>query len=167
MGMLYDRNYLQRDKNNDRNASTHHFQVTDTVASPGRKYYVRVQSDGGALASGHYRIVVDDHGNLSDAATEIQTSSDGEYLPITGYLSDSGDYDWFVFVVPSATTITVGTTGSTNTSGSLWDSQANPLGHAHDGGDGGNFRIRRDLEPGTYYISVRPGDVGTYQLRFW
>ena len=71
-GTLYDGNYLQRDDNNDRNASAHHFQVTDTAARPGRNYYVRVRSNGGPLASGHYRIVVDDHGNLSDAATEIQ-----------------------------------------------------------------------------------------------
>jgi hypothetical protein len=59
-----------------------------------------------------------------------------------------------------AATVSLTSTGSLNTRGTLWDAIGQTVAEDDDLGVGSNFRIRRKLSAGTYYIVVR-GSSGT------
>ena len=127
-------------------------------------YYVEVR--GFSSATGTYQLQVsaasDDHGDDIGSATSVSvpSSTDGE-------IETGSDRDYFRFSVSAATTLTVGTTGSTDTYGRLLDGDGHLLTADNDNGDGRNFEIERDVDAGTYYVEVREFrsvTTGTYQL---
>ena len=70
--------------------------------------------------------------------------------------------------VAQATTLTVETTGSTDTFGTLFDADEESLETNADGGSGTNFLIGWAVEPGTHYVEVRgynDSSTGAYELR--
>lgn len=83
-----------------------------------------------------------------------------------GTLDDADDVDYWRIEVPSSGAVVVETTGGTDTAGHLEDASGRELAADDDGGAGGNFRIERDLDAGTYYVRVsRPsGATGDYRL---
>ena len=98
---------------------------------------------------------VDDHGDTEGTATPVRVpSSTG------GELETAGDVDYFSFELESSGTLTVYTTGPTDTVGVL----TGPNGLREDNddsGDGRNFSIVvSGADPGTYHVAVR-GYVGT------
>ena len=108
----------------------------------------------------------DDHGDNPAAATEIDIGSsiEGELALKSG----SQDLDYFRVVVSETATLAFYTSGSVDTIGRLFSSDGVSVIAANDDiGTDLNFRITRELVPGTYYIEVRPfgsGDEGDYTL---
>ena len=105
----------------------------------------------------------DDHGNDIDSATSISVPSNTD-----GELEEGGDRDYFRVEVAQATTLTVETTGSTDTFGTLFDADEESLETNDDGGSGTNFLIEWAVEPGTHYVEVRGynnSSTGAYELR--
>ena len=79
---------------------------------------------------------------------------------VEGELS-AGDIDYFRVTVSSPGTLVASTTGSTDTYGVIEDSSGNVLNENDDGGEGHNFRVSAEVEPGTYYILVRGFESST------
>ena len=131
-------------------------------------YYIRVS--GFENATGPYTLVVrfagtgtpgEDHaGTLGQASSVALNSS------TSGVLEDGGDIDSFRVEVTQAGTLTVETTGSTDTVGQLLGADGQRLSEDDDGGSGLNFRLARQVAAGTYYIRVSGfGDAsGAYVL---
>lgn len=115
--------------------------------------------------------LADDHGNGCGGSTVVVVPS-----VTSGSIETAGDNDWFRIDIPSSGTLKVYTTGSTNTYGYLfdwWGCHPEPLlrrpSIAWDGnsGQGNNFSITYQVDPGTHYIWVKhedPAQTGNYLL---
>ncbi len=105
----------------------------------------------------------DDHGDTIATATPIAPNS-----TTAGSIETAGDSDCFRIQLAAAGTLTVHTTGGTDTYGHLLDASGMQLIEDDDGGgEGYNFRIARAVAAGTYYVRVRHWSgtgVGAYQL---
>ena len=102
----------------------------------------------------------DDYGNGCNAAAALNVGS-SRY----GAIEYWGDSDYFRIYVPSSGTLTVYTTGSTDTFGTLGDSRCVTLVSNDDQPSNANFRIVRAVNAGTYYLKVRhysPTSTGGY-----
>ena len=99
----------------------------------------------------------DSDGTL-DGATPVDLGSSTD-----GSLSE-GDEDLFVIEMSDSGTLTVYTTGSTDTYGFIFDSSGNVLEENDDGGEGWNFRVSASVSAGTYYIQVGGFETGDYTL---
>ncbi len=152
---------------NDDSGSGLNFRIVRTVAAG--TYFVSVRHFS-STAAGSYTLFSeflpsqsqDDHGNSCTAATiaGLNTST-------AGSIESGGDQDFFRLVIPTAGTLTVMTSGSTDTFGNLRDAACLILQSDDDSGPGLNFRINRNVAPGTYFISVRhfsPSGRGGYVL---
>lgn len=119
-------------------------------------YYVEVQGE-----AGDYSLVVRlDPPAFADAGTvDIPSSTDG-VLALGGQNFHRVD-------VAEPGMLRVGTSGGTDTVGSLIDATGSTVGHDEGGGDHGNFLIERIIAvPGTFYVGVRGrwGLPGPYTL---
>lgn len=86
---------------------------------------------------------------------------------VAASLGASKENDRYSVSLSAGQTLTVYTTGSTDTFGRLQDSGGTSLTTNDDGGSGSNFRISHTVsEAGTYYIIVSGYDnaTGSYQL---
>ena len=105
----------------------------------------------------------DDHGDgRVDATTMAANGSQ------SGRIDEAGDVDWFRVGATESGTLTAYTTGSLDTVGRLYDSAGSQLTSNDDGGQGRNFRIEREVNAGTYFVSVEAWDenaIGSYTLR--
>ena len=99
-------------------------------------------------------------------ATVVRLGSD-----IRGALAQADDVNYYRLDIPDAGTVTVDTTGNTDTIGQL---RTGPTGTGPDGslvgeddgaGGGNNFRISQPLPAGTYYLLVSGRMPGDYTLR--
>ncbi|MCB4775621.1 MAG: PPC domain-containing protein, partial [Sulfurovum sp.] len=73
-----------------------------------------------------------------------------------GDIETAGDEDWFKVVIPSAGTLVVNTTGSTDTYGYLLDANNHEIESNDDGGLDRNFKISKFITTaGTYYVRVK------------
>ena len=138
-------------------------------------YYVKVRGYSGSTA-GDYQLHVtfaasgetpptppdgDDHGNTRSAATRVATGS------TTAGTLTAGDVDYFAVTVSQSGTLTVNTSGSTDTHGTLENASGGTLATDDDGGSGSNFRVSASVGGGTYYVKVRGysgSTTGDYQL---
>jgi len=131
-------------------------------------YYIRVS--GFENATGPYTLVVrfagtgtpgEDHAGTLEQASSVALNSS-----TSGVLGDGGDIDYFRVEVTQAGTLTVETTGSTDTFGQLRGADGQRLSEDDDGGSRLNFRLARQVTAGTYYIRVSGfGDAsGAYVL---
>ena len=102
----------------------------------------------------------DDHGNTFATATLAAIPS-----TTAGELEEGDDRDYFLVAADRATSITVETTGSTDTYGTLFDDNEGLLIEDDDSGSGVNFRIETDVAAGDYYIEVR-GSANNRQGRY-
>ena len=78
-----------------------------------------------------------------------------------------GAREYFAFVVDGPGTYVVTTFGDLDTMGILLDENCGEMEENDDGGRDVNFLIRRNLEPGTYYVAVEGYDdmeSGYYEL---
>ena len=104
----------------------------------------------------------DDHEGTFAGATPI---SFGE--SVAAKLERSGDTDMFRFQVIQTGVVVITTTGTTDTSGVLYDANQRVVARDENGGDGPNFRIATGLRPGIYYIQIRGFGTATgdYAIR--
>ena len=83
---------------------------------------------------------------------------------------DRGETEEFPITIEFSQTLTVYSTGITDTYGYLLDSSRRELARNDDGGVGYNFRISRQVSPGTYYVRVRhyrsSEGAGAYTLHY-
>ena len=106
---------------------------------------------------------VDDHGNTAEEATRVGLDS-----TTAGVLERGGDVDYFRVTVTQAGTLTIETSGTTDTKGSLLRATGTTLAENDDAGAGDNFRIVQQVAVGTYYVAVRGYDAdetGSYTLQ--
>ena len=104
----------------------------------------------------------DDHGNSIAAATVVNVNSQS-----IGNIGTAGDNDYYRVNVSDVGTLTVYTTGNTDTYGYLLNSAGGELASNDDSTDA-NFRIIRAVTTGTYYVRVRhysSTGTGPYVLR--
>ena len=122
---------------------------------PAGTYYVGVV--------GAPRQRVDDHGDTAEEATGVGLDSS-----TAGVLEQDGDVDYFRVTVTQAGTLTVETSGTTDTHGSLLSATGTTLAENDDAGTDDNFRIVYEVTAGTYYVAVRGYDAnetGAYTLQ--
>ena len=122
------------------------------------------ESNTGNNCSVGVRVTVssnDDHGNTRSTATSISLGS------LSGRIDPGGDLDYFRVQISSSGELTVYTTGSTDTYGTLQDAAGARLASNDDGGSDTNFRIEHQVSSGTHYIQVRgynSSTTGSYTL---
>ena len=108
---------------------------------------------------------VGETGQENDVQVGVATARSAE---VAGALEQTGDADYFRVEVPGAGSLTVETTGATDTVGALQGATGQTLTEADDGGTETNFRLERHVQAGTYYVSVTGGEsapgVGLYTL---
>lgn len=132
--------------------------ATVTVPANGRMLYVRLMTRPTSASPWtwrdytYYAPFADDHGNSTAAATAVGVPS-----TTAGVINYAGDNDYFRIVVPRSGRLTVNTTGNIDTVGHLLNSAGRQLAWNDDalGALGLNFRIIRNVTPGTYYVRVR------------
>ena len=95
------------------------------------------------------RNVGGEHGDWPILATPVAIPSTTD-----GNLEDHNDKDYFRIYVAQAGTLTLSTTGNTNTAAILLDPDYNELQRDYNSGDQDNFLITESLTPGTYYLQV-------------
>ena len=109
----------------------------------------------------------DDHGGTGQTATEIRLPSTTQGETTTqGEIEVNNDIDTFRFRLRSPATLTVYTTGSTDTAGTLVGPNDLSVNDT-DGGSGANFRIvvpRDRTSAGTYIVTVSGVSTGDYEL---
>jgi sugar lactone lactonase YvrE len=88
-------------------------------------------------------------------ATEVSLGSS-----TAGGISE-GDVDYFRVTMSSADTLTVYTTGDTDTQGTILDRAGTVLAHSSSGA-GSNFRVSVPVSAGTYYIEVTRGSSSSH-----
>ena len=118
--------------------------------------------DGGGDDGGDGDDDGDDHGDSRETATDVTVPSS-----TAGSLESPGDLDYFRIVLQQAGTLELRTTGSVDTCGVLYWEDGRSINESCDGPDGDNFRIRRNLPTGTYFIKVHGYDAtetGAYSL---
>jgi hypothetical protein len=94
-------------------------------------------------------MIGDDHGNSIGTATLISLNNS-----TNGSIDSAGDYDYFRFNLTNRSSVTIYTTGTTDTYGYLLDSSGTEIRRNDDDIDR-NFQIIETLNAGTYYIAVR------------
>ncbi len=99
----------------------------------------------------------DDHGDTTLTSTKVTVPSS-----TAGSLGGNNDRDVFQFTLTQAATVTIRSTGSVDTYGTLVNATGRVLAEQDDYGTNLNFRIRRSLSAGTYFIAVE-GYEGTEQ----
>ena len=116
-------------------------------------YYVKVEGVGSN--TGDYTIHTfmlsegDDHSDTQSGATSLSLGSS-----LAGRIATRDDVDYFEVQVREAGALTVYTTGSLDTEGTLETSSGDRLERDLWDGDGKNFRIERTVGAGTYYVKV-------------
>ena len=140
---------------NDNAGEGNNFRIGRPV--PAGTYHVAVVGATGRTATGAYTLAVrfvaagetTEHGNSRDRATPVGLNTE-----TAGALERAGDVDYFRFEVAQAGSLTVETTGATNTVGYLGGATGGWLSQDDDAGADGNFRIVRQVTAGTYYVAV-------------
>ena len=125
----------------------------------------------GATARGAYTLHLeevagcDDHCDTRSEATRVALPSQ-----TAGRIDPGDDSDFFRFEVvatsSSRSNVTIRTTGSLDTQGTLQRTGGEVVASDDNGGDGANFRIREDLAAGVYYVRVTSAGsaTGAYAL---
>ena len=120
----------------------------------------RVDARVNPLNSASYSVLALLGGRGVDVAYPDRSDSPGEAYRISwthrgsGHVYPSYDKDYYVFDLTEVTDVTVYTTGYAHVTGRLLDSEQIEIARSNEGAVDQNFRIRRTLQPGTYYVEV-------------
>ena len=151
-------------------SSNLNFEISYNITSAGT-YYVKVLTR--LVVSEMYSLTITaagrDHGDDRDSATPAALTT-----AITGKINPDTDEDYFSIEVDSGALNDVDviilratTTGTTNTIGTIYDSDGRELASDDDGGTGMNFDASaRIINGGTYYFKVASvgSGMGDYSL---
>ena len=159
LGMLYDADGAEVATDDDGGEGTN-FSIRRQLDAGA--YYVRVSSWG--AGTGAYALHLSgEHGDSRSDATRVSLPS-----RTAGEISPGDDEDYFRFEVAARGQVRAHTTGRLYTLGALYDADGRHVDVAtdDDGRVGNNFRIRRQLDAGAYYVRVSSaaGRTGTYAL---
>ena len=136
----------------------------NTSLSPGT-YFIEVRGRGartGSYTLGVSFAPLDFHGNTPGTATAVGIPSS-----TSGAIWTFEDEDYFRIVLTRAGTVTIETTGDTDTEGTLTTQAGSTIGTDSRSGLDDNFRIVEHLSAGTYFIKVHVitwRDLGSYTL---
>ena len=109
----------------------------------------------------------DDHGNTPARATVVSLGETAPWSSSTaGQINTTRDIDYFTFTAPHAGVLLVGTIGSTDTRGTVWQ-DGEELDMADSGGTRQNFRLSVRVEAGPVVIAVAGNGrrTGSYTLQ--
>ena len=147
-GGLYDSSFSQLASNDDNgndngNGNRRNFRITRELSAG--TYYIQVRGID-ATTTGRYRFNIEAPATITLPYTSPQQS-----------IFPKGDEDYVRVVLEQDTPLTISSTGSTDTYGSLYDAS---FSHIVSNDDNGGFRnrnffIARELPAGTYYIEAR------------
>ena len=146
-GGLYDSSFSQlasNDDNDNGNDNKRNFRITRELSAG--TYYIKVRGIDDATTTGRYRFNIEAPATITLPYTSPQQS-----------IFPKGDEDYVRVVLEQDTPLTISSTGSTDTYGSLYDAS---FSHIVSNDDNGGFRnrnffIARELNAGTYYIEAR------------
>lgn len=119
-------------------------------------YYIRI-TDFYPEKCGFYDLditffqVDDDYGSDIGEAEEITLLGKS----ISGSIEYGGDIDFFKFSIDEACLIEAFSSGGTDTYGTIYNANGEAIAEDDDNGEGKNFSMAVQADPGTYYISVR------------
>ena len=143
-------------------AGTYYIAVRGYSSSETGSYTVHASFQSGGSGGGGSGGGSDDHSNTRSGATSLSLGGSR-----SGRIETGGDVDYFRVQVSRSGTLTVYTTGSTDTYGTLQSSSGTTLETDDDDGSGTNFSIARSVSAGTYYIKVEEygnNDTGSYTV---
>ncbi len=100
-------------------------------------------------------------GSFGDQGSTRDTTSSVDVPSTTAGELTAGDIDYFTITLENDGDLTVTTTGTTDTSGVLEDSDGNVLVTDADSGESSSFSITRQVSAGTYYIKVTGAEATT------
>lgn len=103
---------------------------------------------------------LDDHGDSFLCATALTVGGSSASGQIT-YSSSTADGDMFTFELSSSATVTITSTGSTDVTGTLYNSAGDILDSDDNGGSSPNFQIVESLAAGRYYVRVEGAGTAT------
>ena len=162
---------IQRDASGD----TYLIEVRGYSTSTTGDYTLRIEAVGATAPDPDPQPTGDDHGN--DVATATQLLVDITQQDISGTVAgtlDAGDYDVFAIDVVNdfngaPVQLSLSTTGSTDTYGTLFDLNGNVVAENDDANPSAsyNFGLSAAVAPGTYYLEVRgysSSTTGAYDL---
>ncbi len=165
VGSLYASNGSLIESNDD-GGSDSNFLIRGTLSAG--TYYVEV-SGFSSSTTGPYTLNVADPTSLplSCQSGNFASISSIPYTSVGFSLSPAGNRDCFRFTLSAGRTVTMSTTGSTDTLGRLYTSTGTLLETDSNDGSGSNFEISRSLSAGTYYVEVASQNSrsGSYTLR--
>ena len=144
-GILYDAGFMQL-ATDENGGDGDNFRIEHQLA-PGT-YLIEVRGADTSI-EGNYTLRID--GNEATVKPGSMTSS----------TLVAGRSSYFQFTLASARDLAIYTSGTTNTTGRLYDSNARLLTTDENSGEDDNFRIERMLTPGTYFIRVSGDSSGT------
>ena len=138
---------------------------SDTVQIAGRTYTADCLSTGGGQAD-----ATDDVGNTRATATRLTVPEPGteyEFWFSPEYEITRGDEDYFRLYVPRQMWLGIGSRGSTDVKGWLYDQNGRVIDEDDDSNTGLNFLVLDLVGSGTYYLRVtgaRTSTSGSYSL---
>ena len=140
--------------------------LSDTVQIAGRTYTADCGTGGGQSGGG------DDMGNTRATATRLTvpepTTTEFEFWFSPEYEITRGDEDYFRLYVPRRMWLGIGSSGSTDVKGWLYDQNGLVIDEDDNGRDDGrNFLVLGLVDSGTYYLRVtgaRASTAGSYAL---
>ncbi len=150
-GQLLDADCRVIEENDDGGQGSN-FRIERTL-QPGT-YYISVR---GRRNSSTDRYVL----TLEEAGDDCRGAS---LLQVGGSVSGSvqgREKQYYRFRLAAAGICRIFASGGTDTAGELLDANCVQIERDNDSGGRGNFRIERNLQPGTYYIAVRGEDLQT------
>ena len=168
VGRLYDSSVSLIEENDD-DGINNNFEISRTLSAG--TYYVEVSGFLGSTGPYTLNVAYDSFSPPPPSSCQSGGSTSISSIPYTssGFsLSSSQDIDCFSFTLSTESTVTISTTGSTDTVGQLYTSSGSLIASNDDGGSSQNFLIERTLSAGTYYIEVTPHGIssgGSYTLR--
>ncbi|MCB4775446.1 MAG: pre-peptidase C-terminal domain-containing protein, partial [Sulfurovum sp.] len=112
-------------------------------------YYIKVTGSNTANYTINPVLVVDDFGDVIADAELVDPNSS-----TAGHINVGGDADYFKIIIPSSGSLTVYTTGITDTEGILYNAQGTQVASDGDSGSTNNFRIVQTVAAGTYYVRI-------------
>ena len=141
-GGLYDYSFNELASNDD-NGNKRNFRITRELSAG--TYYIQVKGTDDTT-TGRYRFNIEAPATITLPYTSPQQS-----------ISPAGDEDYVRVVLEQDTPLTISSTGSTDTYGSLYDASFSRIVSNDDNGGfrNRNFFIVRELNAGTYYIEAR------------
>ena len=138
----------------DNSGDDSNFHITRLL--PAGSYYIEVKAPNGFTTTGSYTLNVNTQTNRVDLSLPNATSAES--------ISSPSDQDYFSFNITEERVVTLFTTGTTDTFGRLYDSNAAPLDSDDNSGSGGNFLIKRLLPAGSYYVEVSGGSHSPFTI---